>query len=65
MPPNDLTYMCLNATANLLFHDPPLSIRIWDGTPDALWQKAIEVTKLVGGMPSFQNDEVIIPTVDQ
>ena len=29
--------------------------------PDELWNKAIEVTKLVGGMPSFQNDEIIIP----
>ena len=28
---NDITYMCLSATENLLFHDPPLSIR-WDGT---------------------------------
>jgi len=58
---NDITFMCLDATLNLMFHDPPLSIRIHDGTPDALWNKAIEVTKHIGGMPSFQNDEVIIP----
>jgi pyruvate formate-lyase/glycerol dehydratase family glycyl radical enzyme len=58
---NDITYMCLDATRNLMFHEPPLSIRIWNGTPDELWNKAVEVTKVIGGMPSFQNDEIIIP----
>jgi pyruvate formate-lyase/glycerol dehydratase family glycyl radical enzyme len=58
---NDITYMCLDATKNLMFHEPPLSIRIWNGTPDELWNKAIEVTKVIGGMPSFESDEVIIP----
>ncbi len=58
---NDVSFMCLDAHANLLFHDPPLSIRIWDGTPDVLWNRAVEVTKIVGGLPAFQNDELIIP----
>ena len=58
---NDLTYMSLNATANLKYHDPPLSVRIWDQTPNELWNKVIEVTKIVSGMPAIFNDEVIIP----
>ncbi len=57
---NELSFMCLDAQANLSFHEPALSIRIWDGTPDELWQRAIEVTKVLGGLPSFQNDEIII-----
>jgi pyruvate-formate lyase len=53
--------MMCDAQANLSFHEPSLTIRIWNGTPDELWQKAIETTKTVGGLPAFQNDEIIIP----
>jgi pyruvate formate-lyase/glycerol dehydratase family glycyl radical enzyme len=58
---NDLSYMMCDAQANLSFHEPSLTVRIWNGTPDELWQKAIETTKTVGGLPAFQNDEIIIP----
>ena len=58
---NDISNMCLNAQESLMLHEPSLSIRIWDGTPDALWNRAIEVTKIVGELPAFQNDEIIIP----
>ncbi len=57
---NDVSFMCLNAHAGLMLHDPPLSIRIWDGTPDDLWDRAVELTKIAGGLPAFQNDEIII-----
>ncbi len=58
---NDVSFMCLDAQENLMLHEPSLSIRIWDGTPDELWKRAVEVTKVVGGLPAFQNDEIIIP----
>ncbi len=60
---NELSYICLDATANVKLHQPSLSIRIWNGTPDELWVKAIEVKKQGLGMPAFYNDEVIIPAL--
>ena len=58
---NDLSFMCLDATARLDYHEPALTVRIWNGTPDEFWNKVIEVTKLGYGMPAIFNDEIIIP----
>lgn len=60
---NALSYICLDATKNVKLHQPSLSIRIWNGTPDELWVKAIEVKKQGLGMPAFYNDEIIIPAL--
>jgi pyruvate-formate lyase len=38
-------------------------LRINKNTPDKLWDCAIETTRFVGGLPLFQNDEVIIPSL--
>ncbi len=48
---------------NVKLHQPSISVRIWNGTPDELWYKAIQVKKLGLGMPAFFNDEVIIPAL--
>ena len=58
---NPVTYMTLETLGRLSLHDPTISLRINRNTPDRLWECAIEVNKLVGGLPLFQNDEVIIP----
>ncbi len=60
---NPVTYMILESMGRLLLHDPTISIRIHKNTPDELWERAIEMTKLVGGLPLFQNDEVIVPAL--
>jgi formate C-acetyltransferase len=60
---NPVTYMVLESMGRLLLHDPTISIRIHKDTPDELWEKAIEMTTLVGGLPLFQNDEVIVPAL--
>jgi formate C-acetyltransferase len=60
---NPVTYMTLETLGRLSLHDPTISLRINKNTPDELWECAIEVNKLVGGLPLFQNDEVIIPSV--
>ncbi len=60
---NELSYMCLDATMNVKLHQPSISVRIWNGTPDELWYKAIQVKKQGLGMPAFFNDEVIIPAL--
>jgi pyruvate formate-lyase/glycerol dehydratase family glycyl radical enzyme len=58
---NPITYMVLETIGRLGLHDPTISLRINRHTPDELWNCALETSRLVGGLPLFQNDEVIIP----
>jgi formate C-acetyltransferase len=58
---NPVTYMTLETVGRLKLHDPTISLRVNKNTPDELWACALETSKLVGGLPLFQNDEVIIP----
>jgi formate C-acetyltransferase len=60
---NPVSYMMLQSAGRLVLHDPPQSLRIHKGTPQALWEAAIETTKLAGGVPTFENDDVIIPAL--
>ena len=60
---NLLSFMCLEASRHILLPQPSLSIRIWNGTPDALLLKAAEVTRTGIGLPAYYNDEVIIPAL--
>jgi pyruvate formate-lyase/glycerol dehydratase family glycyl radical enzyme len=62
---NPVTYMVLETIGRLLLHDPTISLRINKNTPEKLWDCAIETTRLVGGLPLFQNDEVIIPSLQK
>ncbi|NLB29086.1 MAG: hypothetical protein GX823_02505 [Clostridiales bacterium] len=58
---NPVTYMVLETVGRLKLHDPTISLRINKNTPDELWNCALATSRLVGGLPLFQNDEVIIP----
>lgn len=58
---NPVTYMVLETLERLSLHDPTVSLRIHKNSPEKLWDLAIETTRQVGGLPLFQNDEVIIP----
>ncbi len=60
---NPVTFMALESVGRMGLHDPTISLRVNKDTPDKLWECAIEVNKLVGGLPLFQNDEIIIPGV--
>ncbi|SHI13409.1 formate C-acetyltransferase [Sporobacter termitidis DSM 10068] len=60
---NAVTYMMLQTAGRLVLHDPPQALRIHKNTPPELWEAAIETTKLAGGVPTFENDEVIIPAL--
>ncbi len=55
---NIATYMILQSSARLKLHNPPLALRIHEGTPDKLWEAGIETNKQVGGVPCFEYDEV-------
>jgi formate C-acetyltransferase len=57
---NLLSYMVLETIGRLKLHDPTISLRIHKGTPDDLWECALETSRLVGGLPLFQNDDVIM-----
>ena len=59
---NELTYLCLEASANLRLTDPKVNVRFHPGTPSELWERCVEMVKLgMGGFPAFYNDEAIIP----
>jgi len=60
---NELSFMCLEATAHTKLPQPSISIRAWSKTPDELLLKAAEVSRLGLGMPAYYNDEVIIPSL--
>ena len=47
---NIATYMVLQSSARLKLHNPPLALRIHEGTPDELWEAGIETNKQVGGV---------------
>lgn len=60
---NDLTYMCIDATAHVKMAAPSFSVRIWNKTPDELLMRSCELSRLGLGMPAYYNDEVIIPAL--
>ncbi len=58
---NEMSYMCMEATAHVKLPAPSFSIRVWQGTPDEFLLRACEVARLGLGVPAMYNDEVIIP----
>ncbi len=60
---NAVSYMMLQSAGRLVLHDPPQSLRIHKGTPRKLWEAAIETTQIAGGVPTFENDDVIVPAL--
>ncbi len=58
---NPVTYMVFETVGRLKLHDPTLVFRTTETTPDELWDCAIATSKLVGGLPLYYNDEVVIP----
>jgi pyruvate formate-lyase/glycerol dehydratase family glycyl radical enzyme len=60
---NAVSFMMLQSAGRLVLHDPPQSLRIHKNTPPELCEAAIETTRLAGGVPTFENDDVIIPAL--
>lgn len=60
---NDISYMCMDATAHVRLPQPSFSIRVWQGTKDEFLYRACEVVRLGFGLPAMYNDEVIIPAL--
>jgi formate C-acetyltransferase len=55
--------MVLETVGRLQLHDPTISLRFNKNSPQKLWDCALATSKLVGGLPLYQNDEVIIPSI--
>ena len=60
---NDLSFMCITASAHVFLPQPSLSIRVWNGSPHSLLLKAAQLTRTGIGLPAYYNDEVIIPSL--
>lgn len=58
---NEMSFLALQATANTKLYQPSISIRIHDRTPDTLYMKALEVSRIGLGMPAFYSDRIAIP----
>ncbi len=60
---NDLSFMCITASAHVFLPQPSLSIRVWNKSPHDLLLKAAALTWTGIGLPAYYNDEVIIPSL--
>ena len=57
---NELTYLMLEATRETLLPNHTLTLRVHEGTPPLLMQKALELVKTGIGMPAFVSDREYI-----
>lgn len=58
---NDLTYLCLEAQNEVKLAQPAIGLRIHDGTPRPLFDKAVRMIQRGIGNPAFFNDKACIP----
>ena len=61
---NPLSFMCLQAQADLQMPQPNFSVRLHKNTPDHFLMAVGYVISLGTGMPQLFNDEVIIPALE-
>ena len=59
------TALFLETYGRMKLPEPSVALRINDMTPDHIWRLGIEASKLCGGMPMFENDNVIIPMLQE
>ena len=62
---NELSLLCLKATAKIRLPQPSLSVRWYFGTPEEFMLEACRVASLGTGMPAFFNDEILVPLMMQ
>ena len=60
---NLATEMLLLAYYRMRVAEPSLALRINKHTPDRIWELGIACSKRSGGLPQFNNDDVIIQTM--
>lgn len=57
---NELTFACLDVTAELKVWQPSVSVRINENASERLWKSVTSLMKVGIGMPAVFNDSVII-----
>jgi len=57
---NAATYMILASSERLKIHQPPLTLRVHEDTPEDLWEAGIACTMSVGGTPVFEWDDIVV-----
>lgn len=57
---NELSYMCLDAAADLQTTQPVLALRVFEGTPESLIRKGAEMVQKGMANPGFFNDNAAI-----
>lgn len=60
---NELSYAIIKSDAQVHLPQPNLTIRYHAGLDDRFMNEAIELMKLGTGMPAFNSDEIIIPSL--
>jgi formate C-acetyltransferase len=62
---NELSYLCMDATKQLMIPQPSLSLRWFFGCSYEFMDKALDVVEKGTGMPAMFNDEILIPNMLQ
>ena len=60
---NECTLFALRSTERMIITQPSICVRIHENTPDELWDQIFHTISRVSGLPSFENDKVIIPAL--
>jgi formate C-acetyltransferase len=62
---NELTYMCLEASAKLMLPEPKLNVRFYAGSPRSLLRACCRVLAKGANVLAIFNDEVVIPALSR
>ena len=60
---NELSAMCLRASADLKLIDPKINLRVNSKTPLEVFEMGTRLTRLGLGFPQYENDDVAIPAL--
>ncbi len=60
---NDLTYMCMEASAKLMLPEPKLNVRCFDDSPPELIRACCHVLARGANILAVFNDEVVLPAL--
>ncbi len=62
---NEVSYLVLDTALSMRTLEPSIALRVHDGTPDELLEKAVDVIRTGIGYPSLFNDKAIIPLLQR
>ncbi len=57
---NDLTLLCMNASLAVKGDQPQVSLRVHEGMPESVWNKAFDLIQTGMGFPELYNDQIAV-----